>query len=81
MCDIEESAARSRARLEGSIGCAPQPPKQSGVEAANRLACLMERQLGWSDGRIDSNALRLFILAYWSRVSAYAHVIHDEVAP
>lgn len=46
-------------------------------EAARDLARLMERQLGYSEGHIDSVALRLFIQAYWSRVSTYAHAIHE----
>jgi len=37
----------------------------------------MERQLGYSEGHIDSVALRLFVQAYWSRVSTYAHAIHE----
>jgi hypothetical protein len=45
--------------------------------AATNLARLMERQLGYADGHIDSVALRLFIQAYWGRVSTYAHAIHD----
>lgn len=49
-------------------------------QAAKSLARLMERQLGYSEGQIDPIALRLFIRAYWSRVSAYAHTIHDETA-
>lgn len=66
MCDVNQTMQAS--------------PKQSAAEAAKNLARLMERQLGWSDGRIDSIAFRLFIRAYWSRVSAYAHTIHDEAA-
>jgi hypothetical protein len=38
----------------------------------------MERQLGYEDGKIDPIALRLFIRAYWSRVSSFAHTIHEE---
>ena len=41
------------------------------------LARLMERQLGYSEGHIDAVALRLFIQAYWNRVSTYAHAIHE----
>ncbi len=41
------------------------------------LARLMERQLCYPVGAIDSVALRLFIQAYWSRVSTYAHAIHE----
>jgi hypothetical protein len=53
----------------------------SGSEAkqsAVALARLMEKQLGYDEGHIDSVALRLFIRAYWSRVSKYAHAIHDD---
>jgi hypothetical protein len=53
-------------------------PSDAGRDAARNLARLMERQLGFSEGHIDSVALRLFIRAYWSRVSSYAHTIHDE---
>lgn len=47
-------------------------------EAGEKLARLMERQLGYIEGHIDNVALRLVIRAYWSRVSAYAHAIHEE---
>lgn len=46
--------------------------------AGRSLARLMERQLGYPEGHIDPIALRLFIRAYWSRVSKYAHTIHEE---
>lgn len=52
-------------------------PEKAATEAARNLARLMERQLGYVEGHIDSVAFRLFIQAYWSRVSAYAHAIHD----
>lgn len=52
--------------------------KPSPQEAAQSLARLMEKQLGYNDGHIDSIALRLFVRAYWSRVSTWAHIIHDE---
>lgn len=47
-------------------------------EAARRLARLMEKQLGYEEGHIDQIALRLFIRAYWDRVSHFAHIIHNE---
>jgi len=47
-------------------------------KAARELARLMERQLGYAKGHIDPIALRLFIRAYWTRVSACAHIIHNE---
>jgi hypothetical protein len=50
----------------------------SAKEAARNLARLMEKQLGYDEGHIDQIALRLFIRAYWSRVSLWAHTIHDE---
>lgn len=53
-------------------------PTQSAQAAGSELARLMERQLGYVDGHIDSIALRLFIRAYWDRVSRLAHLIHDE---
>ena len=54
-------------------------PDCSGSTAGTSLARLMERQLGYQEGHIDPIALRLFIRAYWTRVSTYAHAIHDEV--
>jgi hypothetical protein len=56
----------------------PADERPSPREAAKSLARLMERQLGYADGHIDSVALRLFIKAYWVRVCKYAHTIHDE---
>ena len=50
----------------------------SAKEAAKNLARFMEKQLGYDEGHIDQIALRLFIRAYWSRVSLWAHTIHDE---
>jgi hypothetical protein len=59
--------------------CQPPPNlNRAGKEAGRDLARLMERQLGYAHGHIDPVALRLFIRAYWSRVSAFAHTIHDE---
>ena len=40
-----------------------------------RLASLMYRELGV---QINEQALRMFIRAHWSKVSALAHDIHDE---
>jgi hypothetical protein len=42
-----------------------------------KLAELMERELGCG-GYVDQQKLRLFLLAYWDRVCALAHQIHDE---
>lgn len=50
-------------------------------EAGEKLARLMEKQLGYPEGHIDNIALRLFIRAYWSQVTTLAHVIHDESRP
>jgi hypothetical protein len=55
-----------------------QPPRLTAKEAGENLARLMERQLGYPEGHFDNVALRLFIRAYWSRVSTYAHAIHNE---
>ena len=55
-------------------GGARMPAKEAGRE----LARLMEKQLGYVEGHIDSVALRLFIRAYWSRIAFLAHAIHDE---
>jgi hypothetical protein len=54
-------------------GSSPDPKR-----AATDLARLMERQLGYAEGHIDPIALSLFIRAYWTRVSACAHVIHEQ---
>lgn len=43
-----------------------------------KLARLMERELGYSSGHISPVALRLFLHAYWDRVKALAHAIHDD---
>jgi hypothetical protein len=57
-----------------------EPPlaRPTAKEAAEKLARLMERQLGYVDGHIDNIALRLFIRAYWSQVQHLAHIIHEE---
>lgn len=47
-------------------------------DAAKKLARLMERGLGYSEGHMDPVALRLFVQAYWDRVSLYAHAIHHH---
>jgi hypothetical protein len=58
------------------------PPDKSQIakEAAEKLAQLMQDKLGLIEkwGQIDPIALRLFIRAYWPKISAYAHSIHDE---
>lgn len=54
------------------------PYKPNAVQAGKDLARLMERQLGYVEGHIDNIALRLFISAYWTRISLLAHTIHDE---
>jgi hypothetical protein len=50
----------------------------SSRDAAHSLAWLIERQLGLSHGTINPVALRLFLVAYWDRVSLYAHAIHND---
>lgn len=52
--------------------------KNSPKEAAEKLARLMESQMAMQIGQIDPIALRLFIRAYWARVSSFAHTIHEE---
>lgn len=54
------------------------PETMTAREAGERLARLMEEQLGFNKGHIDNVALRLFIMAYWDRVSRLAHIIHEE---
>lgn len=56
--------------------CNQQQPRLCAKQAAQDLASLMENKMGMS--RVDPVALRLFIRAYWSRVSLLAHAIHDE---
>jgi hypothetical protein len=56
--------------MSGGIAT-PLTPK----EAAIRLCKLFEDKL---DVKIDPVSMRLFLRSYWSRVSPYAHVIHDE---
>jgi hypothetical protein len=50
--------------------------RPSAKEAATDLARLIERELGYNEGRIDPIALRLFIQARWKRLAALAHTIH-----
>lgn len=59
--------------------CGPryEPTKES---AAEQLARLMERRLGYAVGHIDPIALRLFIRADWDKVSMFAHLIHEDKA-
>lgn len=52
--------------------------KPNKFDAAKQLARLMERELGYAEGHIDSIALRLFIQGKWPRVTALAHAIHDD---
>lgn len=52
----------------------------SAHKAGAQLARLMERHLDYKEGHIDAIALRLFIRAHWSKVSAFAHIIHEEAA-
>lgn len=61
-----------------NLNNAAADPAKAARESAESLARLIERQLNYQAGHIDPIALRLFIRAYWSRVSAYAHAIHDE---
>lgn len=53
--------------------------KPSPADAAKYLALLMEHQLNLGPGTIKPLPLRLFILAYWKRVSMFAHTIHEEM--
>lgn len=47
-------------------------------EASRQLARLAERQLNYAHGRIDPNALRLFIEAHWDHIIKLAHTIHES---
>lgn len=66
--------AKSTVVTAGLIGASGPDP----VQAGKNLARLIERQLGYNEGAVDNVALRLFIRAYWDRVSMLAHVIHNE---
>lgn len=52
--------------------------EDAGLSAARDLARLMERKLGLNEGRIDSIALRLFILAYGEQMSFVVNTIRDD---
>ena len=64
--------------LGGPSKRAPESDIRSSKEAATELARLVERQLGYQEGHIDPAALRLFIKAYWTRISVFAHTIHED---
>jgi hypothetical protein len=50
--------------------------KPSATEAATDLARLIERELG-THGCVDPVALQRFVVNYWDRLTALAHVIHE----
>jgi hypothetical protein len=52
--------------------------RMAGKDAAANLAHLMERQMGFTHGMINPTVLRLFLHAYWERVSTLAHAIHAD---
>jgi hypothetical protein len=56
------------------------PEQMSASDASRNLARLVERRMGFTNGHIDPVALRLFIVAYWKRVAAFAHAIHKDQA-
>lgn len=45
----------------------PTPPEQ-------KLVRLMEKSM---NVKIEPHVMRLFLLAEWKRVTAYAHAVHD----
>lgn len=49
------------------------------LEAATRLARVMERKMGFPEGKIDPIALRLFIRAYGGMVSSAVNTIRDDI--
>lgn len=49
--------------------------KMTAKEAASLLTNLMNNKL---DTTIDPVAMRLFIVAHWSKVKLYAHRIHED---
>ncbi len=74
MCDYKPGNYQSAVNAYNPLY---EPTRDTPQEAGKKLARLMERELGYTEGHIDNVALRLFIKAYWSRVSAYAHTIHE----
>lgn len=58
--------------------CMVSDIKQDRFDASEKLARLMEKELGYVDGHIDHIALRLFIQSKWHRVTHLAHAIHDD---
>jgi hypothetical protein len=79
MCGPEhEHLTQPRGQCQGQANVDPDKAARAARDAANGLARLIESQLGYEIGHIDPIALRLFIRAYWARVAAYAHTIHDE---
>lgn len=73
MCGAPENTP-----YQGQLSNDPDHKTKRAKESATALARLIERQLGYVDGHIDPIALLLFVRAYWVRISAHAHVIHDE---
>jgi hypothetical protein len=51
--------------------------RPSAIEAATDLARLIERGMGFVPGRIDPDALRIFIESEWKRLTVLAHAIHE----
>jgi hypothetical protein len=58
----------------GDLASSEQANKRS---PATDLACLIERGMDFTHGSVDPVALQRFILAYWKRLAALAHAIHE----
>lgn len=58
--------------------CDTLPKVNTAKVAAQSLAHLIERELGYHTGHIDPIALRLFIRSHWSKITTLAHTIHSE---
>jgi hypothetical protein len=67
-----EPGMRAAAAAAGEM----ERQRPSAREAATDLARLIEREMGYNEGRIDPLDLRMFIQRYWTRVAALAHAIH-----
>jgi hypothetical protein len=67
-------AAQAQVGVQGSV----TSKRETAADAARQLAHLMERQMGFNNGTFNPNVLRLFLHAYWDRVSTLAHAIHAD---
>ena len=76
-CTEMDTASLWPAQVKGTRSERPPGLKPDARAASVNLVRLLERGLGYDEGHIDPIALRLFVTAYWKRVSKFAHDIHD----